>query len=129
MYRNSLAYYALADYKHAAQTLAPLLVDTNASPIIGLAGRIAARAGDTVEAQRRVRQLERMTDPGLLGAPTQERAFIAAGLGHKAEAVALLQDAFAQGIGWNIWWRLHWFPDTTPLRGYVPFDRLLEPKG
>src|SRR6185503_17068094 len=43
VYRKALAYYALADYKRAGETLAPMLVDTSASPVIGLAGRIAAR--------------------------------------------------------------------------------------
>ena len=26
-------------------------------------------------------------------------------------------------------WRLHWVTDVTPLRGYPPFQRMLEPQG
>ena len=129
-HRKALAYYAVPDYPKAKAALSIILrIDSTSTQYIGLAGRIAARTGDTVEALRRSNQLAQMRDPGLLGAPSQERSFIAAGLGHKAEAVALLEEAFAQGIGWNIWWRLHWFPDTQQLRGYGPFEKLLEPKG
>jgi hypothetical protein len=63
------------------------------------------------------------------GSNTLERAFIAANLGRREEAVALLRDAFAEGEGFFIRWRLHWFTDTRPLLGYPPFDRLLQPEG
>ena len=58
-----------------------------------------------------------------------ERAFIASVLGHEANAVALLQEAFAQGLGFNVRLRLHWFTDLKPLRDYRPFQKLLEPQG
>lgn len=130
VHRRALAYYAVPDYPKAKAALAIILrIDSTSTQYVGLAGRIAARADDTVEARRRWDQLAQMRDPGLLGAPVQERAFIAAGFGRKDEAVSLLQEAFAQGIGWNIWWRLHWFPDTQQLRDYPPFEKLLQPKG
>jgi hypothetical protein len=65
----------------------------------------------------------------LQGTNTLERAFIASLLGKRDEAVSLLQQSFAEGQGFFIRWRLHWFSDTRPLVGYPPFDRLLEPQG
>jgi len=43
--------------------------------------------------------------------------------------VTLLQEAFAEGYGFNIRWRLHWLTDTKSLRGYPPFEQLLQPQG
>ena len=66
---------------------------------------------------------------GLSGANTLERAFIAADLGQRDRAVSLLQEVFAQGYGFSIRWRLHWLTDTRSLRGYPPFEQLLQPQG
>jgi hypothetical protein len=63
------------------------------------------------------------------GANTLERAFIAADLGQRDRAVTLLQESFAQGYGFTIRWRLHWLTDTRSLRGYPPFEQLLQPQG
>jgi hypothetical protein len=96
--------------------------------LVGLSGRIAAGRGDTVTAQKVSARLAAMGN-GLGGSNTLERAFIASMLGKRDEAVALMQDAFAQGQEFNIRWRLHWIGDVRPLIGYSPFDRLLEPQG
>ncbi|MBA3646719.1 MAG: hypothetical protein H0W63_11160, partial [Gemmatimonadaceae bacterium] len=53
----------------------------------------------------------------------------AASLGEKEKAVHLLQEAFAQGTGFGIRWRLQWFNDLSGLWGYPPFEKLLEPQG
>jgi len=128
--RRVLAYHALGEEAKASVALAPLLaVDPNSSLYIGLAGRIAAVRGDTAEAERRARQLALPRSGFALGADEQERAFIAADLGRKDEAVALLQEAFAKGLGWNVWWRLHWFNDLEHLRDYPSFQALLVPQG
>ncbi len=129
-FRKALAYHAVHDEAKAAEALGPLLRADSASIIyIGLAGRIAAMRGDTAEAERRLRQLAAIDGRGLQGTHTQERAFINADLGRKAEAVALLEESFAQGVGFNTWWRLHWFTDLESLWGYEPFERLLKPLG
>jgi hypothetical protein len=95
---------------------------------LGLTGRIAAARGDTAEA-RRVDAALAALGSGLGGANTVERAFIASLLGEKARAVELLQEGFAQGLPFNIRWRLHWFTDLKPVRGYAPFRRMLEAQG
>jgi len=95
---------------------------------VGMLGRIAAARGDTAEARRIDAQLAAMGSRRG-GVNTLERAFMASVLGHKPEAVTLLQEAFSQGVAFNIRWRLHWFTDTKPLRSYPPFQKLLEPQG
>jgi hypothetical protein len=105
-----------------------LALDTVPVLFRGLQGRLLAVAGDTAGAGRVDAQLAAMgSDLG--GSNTLERAFIAAGLGHRERAVALLQEAFSQGLSFNLRWRLHWFTDTRDLRGYPPFDALVKPQG
>ena len=129
-FRRALAYHAVHDEAKAADALAPLLrYDSTSILYIGLAGRIAAVRGDTAEAERRARQLAAKDGRGLQGTHTQERALIAADLGRKAEAVSLLEQTFAEGIGWNVWWRLHWFTDLESLWSYEPFQRLIKAEG
>jgi tetratricopeptide (TPR) repeat protein len=126
-FRHAITLYELGDY-------ATSLAMTDSLPGIaeilakGLRARVAAAAGDSALAQRLDRDLEAM---GIhrLGANTLERAFLAARLGDRERTVALLQEAFSQGQGFSIRWRLHWLTDTRPLRGYQPFDRLITPDG
>jgi tetratricopeptide (TPR) repeat protein len=128
--RHAIALYSIGDHAAALETLRPVAAavgDTN-SIYIGLAGRIAAARGDTAEARRIDAQLAALGNR-LSGANTLERAFMASVLGHKDAAVALLQEALAQGMGFSVRGRLHWFTDMKPLRGYPPFEKLLEPQG
>jgi hypothetical protein len=129
-FRHAIAYYVSRNPAAALDTLRPVaaLINSGSPLYVGLAGRIAASRGDTAEARRIDAQLAAMGN-GLGGANTLERGFIASMLGDKANAVALLQEAFAQGLSFNIRWRLHWFTDTKPLRGYPPFEKMLEPQG
>jgi len=128
--RWALALHALHQEEKAREVLKPLFKKfPDLTLYAGLEGRIAASMGDTATAQEIDARLAAMSPAGLLGANTQERAFIAADLGHKEEAVRLLQEAFAQGLGFSIRWRLHWFNDLAGLRGYAPFEQLLQPKG
>jgi len=128
--RHAIALYVNKNYSAALDTLRPVAVRfTPDNPLYaGLAGRIAAARGDTAQARVFDAQLAALGNT-LGGANTLERAFIASVLGHKDKAVALLQDAFAQGMGFNIRWRLHWFTDLAPLRGYPAFEKMLEPQG
>ena len=128
--RHAIALYVSGKPAVALDTLRPVAAaigETN--PLyLGLVGRIAAARRDTAEVRRVDAQLAALGN-NLSGANTLERAFMSSVLGDKPGAVALLQEAFAQGMGFNIRWRLHWFTDTKPLRGYPPFEKMLEPQG
>jgi hypothetical protein len=58
-----------------------------------------------------------------------DAAFIASLLGEKARAVELSQEAFAQGLPFNVRWRLHAFADLKAVRDYPAFRRMLEAQG
>ncbi|HEV7990303.1 MAG TPA: serine/threonine-protein kinase [Gemmatimonadaceae bacterium] len=129
-FRHAIALYVMGKYAAARDSLRPVAAtigDTN-SLALGLAGRIAAASGDTAETRRIDARLAELGS-NLLGANTLERSFMAAVRGRKDDAVALLQEAFAQGLGFSLRWRLHWFTDVKQLRGYPPFERLIEPQG
>ena len=128
--RHAIALYVTGNYPAALDTLRPVAASIGEmNPLhLGLVGRIAAARGDTAEAQRIDAQLASLGNT-LIGSNTLERAFIASVLGRKDDAVALLQEAFSQGMGFNIRWRLHWLTDAKPLRGHPAFERLLEPQG
>jgi hypothetical protein len=62
------------------------------------------------------------------GAEILARAHIAAGLGRRERAVALLQDATARGLlELGSSHAFHADLSLAPLRGYPPFDALLKP--
>jgi DNA-binding SARP family transcriptional activator len=93
-------------------------------------GVVAARMGDRKEVGRVDRWLAARTGPYLAGAPTFERARIAAVLGDRERAVTLLRLAIDQGATvFGTGFGLHADPDFRSLRGYPPFDELLRPKG
>ena len=117
-FRHALAYYVSNDFKPALDSLQPITKElSEKNPLyVGLTGRIAAARGDTAEAPRIDAQLASL-GTGLGGANTLERAFIASVLGEKARAVELLQEAFAQGLPFNVRWRLHWFTDLKGVEG------------
>jgi serine/threonine protein kinase/tetratricopeptide (TPR) repeat protein len=93
----------------------------------GYAGALAARAGDRVAAGRISEALGRTTGKYLLGAPTFNRARIAALLGDRDGALELLRRAFAEGKPFDL--SVHQEMDLEPLRGYPPFEELVKPKG
>jgi len=90
-------------------------------------GTVAARLGDRAEAVRLSQAFERMTGRYLRGAHTYNRAVIAALLGERDEAVALLRRAFAEGHGCAV--TEHHDMDLEPLWDYPPFQELMKPKG
>jgi DNA-binding winged helix-turn-helix (wHTH) protein/tetratricopeptide (TPR) repeat protein len=89
-------------------------------------GVLAALRGDRVEAQRISEELRRVERPYLYGEPRYCRACIAAELGERDRAVALLRESFAQGKRFDLY--LHRDPDLEPLRGYPPFEELIKAK-
>jgi len=93
---------------------------------LGYVGAVAARQGNRDQALRVAQTLERVTRPYLFGRPTVWRARIAALLGERDGAVALLREAFAKGYPHAH--ALHTDLAFEALRDYPPFQELLRPK-
>lgn len=93
----------------------------------GALGLIAARRGDRAAADSISAWLAELDRPYGAGVRTFLRAGIAAVLGEQERAVALLQDAFAQGLSYDP--QIQRFIDFESLRDYPPFQELLRPKG
>jgi hypothetical protein len=86
---------------------------------------IAERTGDQAAADRWCRTLEEMDRPFLFGSQWLWLAAVAAVRNEQDRAVTLLRRAFAGGLPREMC--LHTEPHLTLLRGYEPFDTLLEP--
>jgi hypothetical protein len=112
-----------------AKAIADALLAENPDDINlhGWVGTLAARLGDAAQARRMEAELAALTGPYLYGAPAFLRACIAAQLGEKDRALALLRDAFAQGREFSD--ETHRDPDLEPLWGYPPNEELMRPKG
>jgi tetratricopeptide (TPR) repeat protein len=93
----------------------------------GIVAMLAARLGDLAQARRVEEELAALTRPCLYGEHTYQRACIAAQLGEKDRALALLRDAFAQGYWFSTF--VHTDMDLEPLWGYPPYEELMKPKG
>ena len=89
-------------------------------------GVLAAQQGRREEADRIAAQLRGMRRPELYGEPTLWRARIAAQLGEKARAVALLRDAMAEGS--RALASDDADPDLEPLRDFPGFRDLVAPR-
>jgi tetratricopeptide (TPR) repeat protein len=90
-------------------------------------GVYAARLGDHEEAQRIFDELPDSVGEWEAWDRSYWRAAIAANLGEKDRAVALLVEAFSQGMSYQDY--LHSDPIFEPLWDYLPFQELIEPKG
>jgi tetratricopeptide (TPR) repeat protein len=93
----------------------------------GYLGTLAARREDREGATKLSEELAGLTRPFIRGRHTLWRARIAALLGEKEQAVALLKEAFSQGSYYGV--SLHRDIDLEPLWDYPPFKELLRPKG
>ncbi|MGB7295867.1 MAG: protein kinase [Candidatus Aminicenantales bacterium] len=93
----------------------------------GYLGTLAARRGEREEALRISEELGKLERPFLLGENLWWQARIASLLGEKERAVALLREAFSQGLEYGIYLRQE--IDLEPLWDYPPFKELLRPKG
>jgi tetratricopeptide (TPR) repeat protein/TolB-like protein len=94
---------------------------------LGTRGVLAARLGLRDSARTIAGDLAHVALPGVNGQHTLWRARIAALLGDKDGAVALLRQAFAEGVAYGIW--LHVDMDLESLRDYKPFQELVRPRG
>lgn len=123
-----------------AESLARRLVFEHPDNVgyLGLLGALAAQRGDRDEAERIDGSLAALRRPYLRGYQTYWRAAIAARLGARDRSVALLSQAFVQGLAvvgvqpampveYNR--ELHADVNFRSLRGFPPFQELLRPKG
>jgi DNA-binding SARP family transcriptional activator/tetratricopeptide (TPR) repeat protein len=95
----------------------------------GMLGALAAVRGDREGAARADSMLAARRGPFVRGLPTYWRACIAARLGDRARAVALLIRADAEGLNLFYVQSYHADPSLESLRSYPPFEQFLRPKG
>ena len=91
----------------------------------GQLGAMVARRGDSDEARRADEALRDTGGSYLFGEHTFWRACIAAQLGERQKAVALLREAFSQGRCFST--HIHRHIDLEPLWDYGPFQELIAP--
>ncbi len=97
----------------------------------GALGTLAVHRGDRRTADRIAEDLQRIDRPYLFGEPYFQRARIASLLGDREGAVRLLRRAIAEGFtpdprGYRFVFRHE--QDLEALRGYPPFQELLNPR-
>jgi tetratricopeptide (TPR) repeat protein len=95
--------------------------------LIGWLGVIAAIKGDDDRARQISENLPGGDNPRDVARRTYWQAAIAAHLGEKDRAVALLAEAFSQGKRHEV--NIHQIVDLEPLWDYPPFQELIRPKG
>jgi len=93
----------------------------------GYLGALAARRGDRSQAMKISEELAKIDRRFLFGNHTYWRVCIAALLGEKERAVALLEESFSQGRRYDV--DLHRDIDLESLWDYPPFMEILRPKG
>jgi hypothetical protein len=111
------------------------IVGNSSNTLAGLeaSARIAVLLADTVRAEEIDALLAEessrpLRNPWVRGAQILARARIAAGLGRREQAVALLQEASARGmLDLGPSHAFHIDLQLAPLRGYPPFEALLTP--
>jgi serine/threonine-protein kinase len=92
----------------------------------GFVGVLAARRGDRAAALAADRALATLHGPYVHGRHTYWRARIAALLGERERALALLREALQEG---QMYPALHGAADLAPLRDLPAFQELIRPKG
>jgi len=119
------AHYHIGGWARARELYQRLhALDSTNVRSLGALGRIAARLNDRREAERVFEALARLR--GSLGWNQYERAQIAALLGRRDQAVALVQQGWAEGVPYAMYF--HRDIDFEAIRAYPPFARLLHPK-
>jgi tetratricopeptide (TPR) repeat protein len=123
----AMSLYVAEEWADAGAIASALIKEQpGSSAYNALAGAIAARTGDRGTAMKRAEALGQLpSEPD--GTVELRRAQLAALLGQREQAVALLRDAFARGLSMST--GLHRQMDFESLRGFAPFDELMRPKG
>jgi DNA-binding winged helix-turn-helix (wHTH) protein/tetratricopeptide (TPR) repeat protein len=119
--------YLSERWGEAAELAAELAADhPDSVEYTGFLGAIAARQGQSSRALEISETLRNIDAPDLFGRHTYWRACIAALLGDKERAVALLREALGQGEYRGL--RLHQDPHLEALRDFAPFVELTRPQ-
>jgi TolB-like protein len=132
---RALVLYAAERWEEARAVYAGLhAADSMNVDFLGALGVSEARLGHRTEAERLAGRLATINPPFSFGRTPYWRARIAALLGDRDGAVALLREAVAHGqvctVRWGPPWEdCHREMDFESLRGYAPFVELLRPKG
>jgi DNA-binding SARP family transcriptional activator/tetratricopeptide (TPR) repeat protein len=92
----------------------------------GFVAVAALKAGDSKTVTRIVAELE-LPEAKYSHANKTWLSKLAALRGDRARAVALLREAFAEGLRYNVY--IHAEPYLEPLHGYAPFEELMRPQG
>ena len=129
-YERLKTFYAAGRW-NVARTLAEQLVAERRDSVSyrGIFGTLAAVSGDREAAKLADSALADSRNPYLRGLPTYWRACIAAALGERPQAVALLIQADAEGLVFSHRRFLHADPCLEGLRDYRPLQEFLKPKG
>ncbi len=115
-------------WEEAEQRLAErLTVQPDDVRALGELGVVEIRLGREGEARRIDGELAALQGPALFGLALYHRARIAAQLGRREDAVALLRRASAEGFA--IGYAIHRDMALEPLRGDAGFEELTRPRG
>jgi hypothetical protein len=132
------ALYCAGALREARQVLTQLARDyPDRAAYLGRLGTIAARLGDRAEAQRISARLAAWKGAYLNGQPSLHRARIAALLGDRGQATALLRQALSEGLQPTGYRGATAYDDSglqhdidlEALHGYPPYDQLMRPTG
>ena len=124
-YHAAVALAMLGDWKQLQQVADTLVGSNPLEPLpLGLLGLAAAKLGDTAVARAADARLEALRQQhGYIDNVLASRALIAAALGDRQRAVALLKSTTSGGVGSRSW---HTSPIFPLLRDYPPFQELLK---
>jgi hypothetical protein len=126
-FRAAETLYALGRYADAAGLADSLIAAPEPSvEYLGLRATLAARLGDRELARSLTQRLAAAPRSYSFGIPTVWQARVAAILGQRDSAVALLRTAFQEGREYDLW--LHRDTDFATLRDYAPFVELTRPR-
>ena len=89
-------------------------------------GQVAAQAGDTILARQYLEKLRTAPPVYRYRGHSYQRSLISAALGEKENAVALLQQAFSEGMAFEPY--LHREIEFQAMMDYAPLRDLLSPK-
>src|SRR4029450_8335598 len=121
-------FYEIGSWGEASQLIRELTLERRDDvDLIGFAGALAARTGNTSAAEDDLAALRRITGAFRFGRHLIWAGRIAALLGQHDDALHHLRGAFARGASYGI--HLHTDIDLQPLANDSRFRELLRPKG
>jgi DNA-binding SARP family transcriptional activator len=127
-FERARALYLLGEYDTAVPIVAALESERPNDPrYLVFRGLIAARSGDTTEANQVADRLVKLKIPYDRGQISFARARLAAVLGHRGDALTLLRRALAEGLDYGV--TLHADADFSALRADPGFQTIIAPSG